>query len=181
MKYSVACLSVFLFLYTALSQAETKVYHWVDKQGKSHFSDTAPAGTEELIIENQNLVSPPPISQNQHLTNNDVNKKNNNTKKQTAINYQAEIIKPQEDMAVRSNDGTLDISVKITPEKNTDQYLQLLLDGLPIGSPQISSTIRALNVDRGTHQIQVYLQDEAGKVLTKTQIVTVHLQRAIIK
>ncbi|WP_413691972.1 hypothetical protein [Psychromonas sp. KJ10-2] len=101
--------------------------------------------------------------------------------KKEAVKYQAEIVYPQDDTAIRSNEGTLEINVKTTPEKESTQLLQLYLDGQALGSPQISPTIRALNVDRGTHQVQAHLIGEDGQVLATTQIVTVHLQRISIK
>ena len=104
----------------------------------------------------------------------------NEQEKQDVIIYQATITSPQDDSAIRSNDGTLDIHVTTTPEKQNNQKLQLFLDGKRLGTPQISPTIRALNIDRGTHQVQVHLLDEEGKLLAKTQIVTVHLQRATV-
>ncbi len=161
-------LSILLCFYATLTSAETKIYHWVDEKGKSHFADTAPPGTAEIVVENKNLVSTPQQQQ--------PNRKNN-TQKEEVIKYLAEITTPENDIAIRSNDGTLEVHVKTTPEKKSTQRLQLFLDGQSLGSPQISPTIRALNVDRGTHQIQAKLLDEANNILATTQIVTVHLQR----
>lgn len=173
-------LTLMLCCYSTLSFADTKIYRWVDSQGKTHFADTAPPGTPQITIENKNLVS------NQEPADTrlrpDANKKDTNKDKKTNVEYQAEIVYPQDDTAIRSNEGTLEINVKTTPEKESTQLLQLYLDGQALGSPQMSPTIRALNVDRGTHQVQAHLLGEDGKVLAKTQIVTIHLQRiSIIK
>ncbi|MDA7745807.1 DUF4124 domain-containing protein, partial [Psychromonas sp.] len=107
MKFSVACVSTLLFLSTSIVQAETKIYQWVDADGSTHFSDTAVPGTEQITAGNKNLVSA------------DVLKPNSTTKKQSttptqdkAISYQAEIISPQDDMAIRSNEGTIEVHVK---------------------------------------------------------------------
>lgn len=151
---------------------QAAIYHWVDKDGKTHYSDTAVPGTQEITVDNKNLVSADVLK---------VEEKNNSVtsslNKEKAIEYKAEITSPQDDMAMRNNAGTLEVHVAITPEKESTHRLQLILDGTPLGEAQISPTIRALNIDRGTHQVQVHLVDENGKVLTKTQIVTVHLQR----
>ncbi|TEW54208.1 DUF4124 domain-containing protein [Psychromonas sp. RZ22] len=177
MKFAIVCLSITLFLQAPLLHADTKIYHWVDENGNSHFSDTAVPGTEQITADNKNLVSA------EALKADSTAKKNSGSvvKAEKGIEYQAEIISPQNDMAIRSNEGTLEIHVKITPEKTNTQRLQLILDGEALGSPQISPTIRALNVDRGTHQIQVQLLGAKDKILATTQIVTVHLQRVSIK
>ena len=170
MKFSLI-LSLLLCFYTTLAPAETKIYHWVDENGRSHFADTAPPGTAEIIVENKNLVAVP--QQSRRITT-------SLERDKAMIKYQAEITSPQDDIAIRSNNGTLEVHVKTIPEKESTQRLQLFLDGQPLGSPQISPTIRALNVDRGTHQIQAKLLDEANNILATTQIVTVHLQRITV-
>lgn len=175
-------LSLLLCFYATLTIAETKVYHWVDAKGKSHFSDTAPANTSEVIIETQNLVSTPaPEVINQISESNMTGKNQSKIEPIKVIQYQADIVYPKDDTAIRSNEGSLEIYVETVPAKSGTQQLQLYLDGQPLGSPQISPTIRALNVDRGTHQLQVHLLDESGKTLAKTQIVTIHLKRFSVK
>lgn len=167
-------LVILLCFYATLTSAETKIYHWVDADGKTHFADTAPPGTAEIVVKNKNLVSTPEQQP----------KKINNTSfnKEEIIKYQAEITTPKDDVAIRSNNGTLEVHVKTTPEKKSTQRLQLFLDGQALGLPQISPTIRALNIDRGTHQIQAKLLDEGSNILATTQVVTIHLQRiSVIK
>ena len=171
MKFSLI-LPLLLCFYATLAPAETKIYHWVDENGRSHFADTAPPGTAEIIVENKNLVAVPQQQSRQITTPIEED--------EAMIKYQAEITSPQDDIAIRSNNGTLEVHVKTIPEKESTQRLQLFLDGQPLGSPQISPTIRALNVDRGTHQIQAKLLDEANNILATTQIVTVHLQRITV-
>jgi hypothetical protein len=170
-------LSLLFILYSTLTLAESKVYTWVDATGKSHFSDTAPPGTTEIVVETQNLISSPAMKKRDPNGN---TQQTINTTPQKVIKYEANIVSPQDDIAIRSNEGALEIHVETIPEKLSTQQLQLYLDGQKLGSPQISPTIRALNVDRGTHQLQVYLLDEAGQTVTTTQIVTIHLQRATI-
>lgn len=169
--FSSASLICLCIAFSSLTAATTKIYHWVDENGKSHYSDTADLGTEEIHVINENIVTsnnvqPPTMTKNTA-----------SLKDEPAIIYQADIISPEDNRPLRSNDGSINIQVKITPEKNPAHKLQLFLDGKALGKPQISSTILASNIDRGTHQIQVQLLDESGKVLARTQVVTLHLQR----
>lgn len=177
MKLSLLFVTTLLYLFSPLSSAEMKIYHWVDENGKTHFSDTAIPGTEELSMKEINLV-PVKDKQNEAI----VNELSLDTEKQpAAINYQATITSPLNDAALRNNEGTINILVAIEPEKENTHSLQLYLDGQKLGSPQISPAIRAQNIDRGTHQVQVELLDKNGKGLAKTQVVTVHLQRATLQ
>jgi hypothetical protein len=174
-------LASLFFCLSSAQSAESKIYHWVDAQGKSHFSDTASPETkaEEVNVRHQNLLLNEQTTQ-QHQMENELPLTIEGQSSKEAINYQASITSPKDDTAIRSNNGTLEIQVTTIPEKENTHKLQLFLDGKALGEPQISTTIRALNVDRGTHQAQVHLLDENGKLLTKTQIVTVHLQRATV-
>jgi len=154
-----------------------KIYRWVDKEGKIHFSDTAVPGTSEIKVKESNLLSTGTV-QGITLNQSDADNKSN---KDAPLSYQATITSPENDQALRSNNGNIDIHVSIEPAKKNKQTLQLYLDGKKLGSPQISPIIRAQNIDRGTHQVQVELLDKDGKELAKTQIVTVHLQRITTK
>ena len=174
MKYFLILLSTSLYLLSSFVNAEMKIYHWVDEDGKIHYSDTAVPGTEQLDIKEINLVKSEPEDSAQ---NDAISAQLSLNVDEDIISYQATITSPEDDKAIRSNEGTINIHVAIEPEKENTQTLQLYLDGKKLGSPQISPTIRAQNIDRGTHQVQIELIDENGKVLTKTQVVTVHLQR----
>lgn len=178
MKYLTLCLVSLIYLCSSISVlAETKIYHWVDEQGKSHFSDSAAPGTEEIQVNHQNLLPNNPAAKPKKEDQLAVI---NEQAQKMAIEYHASITSPIDDQPLRSNDGTINIQVAITPDKKNNQTLQLFLDGKALGKPQLSPTISAKNIDRGTHQVEVHLLDENGKLLTKTQIVTVHLQRATV-
>ncbi len=183
MKFAALCLTGFFYLVSPLvSASDTKIYHWVDEDGKIHFSDTAVPGTEQLSISEQSISSDK--KEKKQSTNSTVDELSLDeplAQEQENITYQATITSPEDDKALRSNDGSIDIHVITEPEKENTQKFQLYLDGKALGEPQISSTMRALNIDRGTHQVRVHLLDENGKVLAKTQVVTVHLQRATVR
>jgi len=152
---------------------EMKIYRWVDEEGKVHFSDTAIPGTVEVQLKQNNLFT----ANTTNTPEAQISFADEDNHKAT-INYHASITSPEDDQPLRSNDGTINIHVSIEPKKENEHSLQLYLDGKKLGSPQLSPTFRALNINRGTHQVQVELLDENGKQLAQTQIITVHLLRA---
>lgn len=179
MRNWILLFTTLIFIFSSTVTAESKIYHWIDKKGENHFSDTAAPETnpQEINIRNQNLLINPHKNEIQ----------NKETEIQLAppsnlhsISYKADITSPSEGVTIHSNEGTINIQVSITPEKKIDDTLQLYLDGKKIGEPQLTSTMRALNIDRGTHQLQVFILDKAGNLLTKTQIVTVYMQKTKI-
>ena len=56
-------------------------------------------------------------------------------------------------------------------------YAGALMDGAPMGPPNRSGTFPLANVDRGTHQLQVRIVNDAGEVLLNGQPSVFHLQR----
>lgn len=176
MKSLIFLFSLLFYLFSPVAiTAEMKIYHWIDENGKAHFSDTAIPGTQEIQVKNNNLL--PAEEVNMEQIDSIANQLSLPQQDDVEVSYQATIISPEDDKPLHSNEGTIEIHVETEPAKKNTHKLQLYLDGKKLGSPQISSTMRALNIDRGTHQVQVELLDEKNKVLAKTQVVTVHLQR----
>ena len=176
------CSSLLCFFVSTHSlAAQTKIYHWVDENGKTHFSDTALPGTGQIEVRNENILSTNIETTTNKADENAPLASQDDENNEATIEYQASIVSPEDDTALRSNDGSINIHVTTNPVKENTHKLQLFLDGKALGSPQISPTIRAQNIDRGTHQVQVQLLDENGNILALTQIVTVHLQRATAK
>ena len=181
MEQFAVCLASLILFFSSTVTAESTIYHWVDAQGKNHFSDTVDSSEnsekvnirEHNIFENSRKNAQPEGS----LT---LERLPNIKEKKQAITYQATITSPTDKESIRSNNGTLNIQVSTVPEKENTQKLQLIMDGKKLGAPQISTTIGALNIDRGTHQIQVQLLAEDGSILAKTQIVTIYLQRITV-
>lgn len=175
MKNSIFGLAALIILLSSINTfADSKIYYWVDADGNTHYADTATPGTEEIQVSNKNVVSLSNIMQ--EGTTEEIGSVAEAVQ-ESIIKYRATITSPSDDSAVHSNDGVINIQVETVPEKKSLHKLQLVLDGRPLGSPQISTTIRTSNIDRGTHQIQVQLLDEKGNILALTQVVTVHLQR----
>lgn len=167
----------YLLFFSALlcsitNASEMKIYSWVDDMGKVHFSDTAIPGTQEVKLKNSNLLI------TDKNTSTVVETLPVTTEDEMIISYKATISSPEDDQALRSNDGTINIHVSIEPKKENTQTLQLYLDGKKFGEPHISQIIEILNIDRGTHLMQVELLNDNGEILATTPTVTVHLLRA---
>lgn len=172
MKFSLLFLSLLFSSFFSLTHAsDLKIYRWIDDNGNVHFSDTSTPGTEEFEAKDYTLLT------SKEATTESQPAIIENDNQEIEVRYTATILSPSDDKAVRSNDGTINVNVSIEPKKDNDQTLQLYLDGKKLGEPHVSTTIRARNIDRGTHQLQVKLLDKDGKQLAKTQIVTVHLLR----
>lgn len=175
MKLIIFLYSIIIYLLSSFMVAESKIYTWVDENGKSYFSDNDLPGTKEVVLKEINLVSnnqkvqeaPIPSKKTSPVIE---NKKN--------IIYQMSISSPENNVAIRANNGNFSVNVAISPALEDNHKIQLYIDNLKFGEPQSLTAILAENVDRGSHTIQVFLIDSKEVVRAKTNIITVHVQRA---
>lgn len=175
MKLITFVYSLIIYLFSGFIIVESKIYTWVDENGKSHFSDNAHPGTKVVVLKEVNLVSDDrEIKQKLTLPQKTLEA----PEKKKDILYQVSISSPQNDVAIRANNGRFSVNVVISPVLEEDHKIQLYIDNIKFGEPQSSTTILAENVDRGSHQIQVFLIDKKGTVRAKTKMITVHIQRA---
>lgn len=174
MKFSLLLYTGMIYISSSLFLVESKVFTWVDKNGKTHFSDNAQPGTKEVVLKETNL-----ISDGRKIKKKQGSPKNNQAvvEKKKNILYQVSISNLQNEPTVRANNGSFPVNVEISPELEEDHKFQLYIDNVKVGEPQVSTTILAENVNRGTHQIQVFLIDKKETVVAKTKIITVHIQR----
>lgn len=89
------------------------------------------------------------------------------------------IVSPENDATVRNNTGTLSISFAIKPALNTEQghYFSLMMDGKTVQDKLASTSVSLNNVDRGTHNLLIYVKNKKGKTLRKSKPVTVYIHR----
>lgn len=177
MKFVTIAYSTIIYLSSGLLFTESKIYTWVDKNGHSHFSDHAAPGTQEVKLKEVNTLSE---NKAQNKKEEPVQTPPIKEEQKKAILYQVKITSPENDTAIRANDGNVAINVDITPQAKDKIKLQLYVDGVKSGAAQSETTLTAKNMDRGTHQFQVFLLDEKETLLAKTKIISVHVQKVSI-
>ena len=94
--------------------------------------------------------------------------------------YNARITEPNEHAAIRSNAGSLNLTIAIEPVLSPGHTAQLLMDGTAIQTISGSSTIRLDNLDRGTHQFQIRINGADGKTILKGPSTVINLLRSSI-
>ena len=87
------------------------------------------------------------------------------------------IVSPVDDSAVRGNAGRLTVLARVDPPLRRGHRLRLLLDGIAQGVADRASTFEVENIDRGTHNLQLQVIDDAGRVLFTGTASTFHLLR----
>lgn len=149
------------------------IYKWQDGQGNVHFSDKAHKGAKSITLPKLQTYTPEKIPEKTGAFN-PVAKK-----PMTLLShYQAlSIVQPKHDQAIRSNNGSLTIKVRTTPAMQTEDLLEVYLDGTRQGEPAHTLVVNVQNIDRGTHKLKAQIVDGKGNVLVESNDVTFHLLR----
>lgn len=157
MVYRILILTLFI---TGIAQAG--VYKYINKQGKVSYSDTPVDGAEKVVV-------PPVITYQatKPITDAPTEDKAN---EQQQVGYQRlEIIWPEEQGTVRSNQGIVAVEYLIEPALQTGHRLELMVDG------QTQDELVLQGLDRGQHQLQLKVLDAETTVLLTSQSVVFYL------
>ncbi|KPW77103.1 hypothetical protein ALQ64_01446 [Pseudomonas cannabina] len=174
MRQSLICLLLLISL-----PAMAQIYKYTDANGNTAFSNQPPNGTKTEVIEL------PPL-----------NSIETQTPSRTAVNSAPPSAPPQApaqsqpqtaydvleltdlptDEALRANNGTFIIGVKVQPRLQQNHRLQLLLDGNLYGQPSNLPRFQVVNIDRGEHSFAVVVKD-GERIIQQSETITLTVQR----
>lgn len=157
------------------SIAHAAVYKWVDKDGKTHFSDKPIESAEVVTFKsnttNQITVQPPYALNLEQSSDDD---------QQTVPDYKLTITSPSEEQTLRDDNGDLTIIGAIEPELKPDHVVILSINGEISGQAQSSAIFYLKNVDRGEHKLVMRVLDKSGKQLAISPTRTIFLHRTSV-
>ncbi|MCQ9424385.1 DUF4124 domain-containing protein [Pseudomonas sp. LJDD11] len=168
MRHSLVCLLLLVCL-----PAMAQIYKYTDANGNTAYSNQPPDGARAEPVELKPLnsieprpaaapASPAPATQSAPAP----------------VAYeQLELTDLPNDAALRANDGTFSIGVRIKPRLQPDHRLQLLVDGKPYGQPTNVPRLQVVNIDRGEHSFAVLVHD-ARRIIQQSPTVTLTVLRA---
>ena len=165
--------SVFLVALMAThSTAQADIYKSVNDQGVIEYSDQPREGAEKIKVKNPQSISLPKGSDVFTSSNSDTD-----ANIDSGATYQSIVItQPANDSSFNSGNGQVSISSETVPALQENHAIQLVMDGTPYNSNKNGSFSLA-NVDRGEHQLQVNVVNEAGETIIGSAITTFTLHR----
>ncbi len=158
-----------LLLVVASLPAVAGVYRWVDPTGQVHYSDQPGQGAEEVKLREPTVYTPQPI----HNPGSTPASKPVDTPTYKSM----AIAMPENDEAIRSNEGLVDVSLLLEPALAKGHRIRIYLDGQPASGELTTTQITLQNVDRGTHTLQASVVDAQGNEVIRSPSVTFHLLR----
>lgn len=164
--------------------ALAQIYTWKDADGNTIYSDRPHPGAETIELRPTNTVEPPAnpqSSQNDNMASGDGDEQQDSGRSYRSL----EIASPANDEAIRSNEGTLSLTVNTDPPLSSGHLMRVVMDGelreeAVAGNGQATQTLNLSNIDRGSHTIAAVVYDARGNVVQSTPAITVHLQRTSV-
>ncbi|RMV42874.1 hypothetical protein ALP10_00448 [Pseudomonas syringae pv. helianthi] len=176
MRQSLICLLLMISL-PALAQ----IYKYTDANGNTAFSNQPPDGTRTEVVELPPLNSIETQAPARPVVNSPPQsapaqpQPQPQPQPQTAYDV-LELTDLPTDEALRANNGTFIIGVKIQPRLQQDHRLQLLLDGNLYGQPSNLPRFQVVNIDRGEHSFAVVVKD-GERIIQQSETITLTVQR----
>ncbi len=148
--------------------AIAQIYKHVDENGNVTFTDQPPADAKPVEIGPTNTTAPPSRGLYPEAPSAPPTSKKS---------YSVSISSPVNDTIIPRGPGNFSVSALVSPGLSSGDKLQLLMDGVPEGSPQGHSSWALTNVYRGTHILEVAVVSAKGKELAKSEGITVYVFR----
>lgn len=179
MKYSAHLLVIALLLPGAVT-GESKIYKSRDANGNVVFTDVPPINDgrvdEPVVLKETNTWEGPGTDKKAGRAPWIVEENGDEASVAFVPYATLTIVDPDNDAAVRANNGQITVTVSLLPPLSGEHQLRLLMDGKPVG--QTSGTIFSIeNIDRGTHSLLLEVVDAAGESLQQSSVTTFHMQR----
>jgi hypothetical protein len=166
MRYFLLLISL-IFCFGALAQE--KVYKKVNPDGSVEYSDQPIQGSEIMNVPKGSTFTMPETPASTPAPASPA--------EETSVKYDSlEITQPENDKAIRSNNGTLTALARVMPPLAPDNRFRWKMDGnivQDVNAPEL----RLNNVDRGSHTLQAEIVDANGKVIIASDSVTFHMMR----
>lgn len=166
-----------LSLVLLAAEVNAQIYKYRDANGNMVFSDRKPAGAESEVVEEVSLPSTNAAPATETRTPAAPSK----SATEAVPDYATTIISPANDSTIPMGPGNFTVSVAISPALAATERLQLLVDGSPAGAPQRSSGWELQNVYRGKHTLEVQRLDQQGKIVDRSEPVTVFVLRPSVR
>ena len=158
-----------LLLLAASVQAE--VYKTITPDGEVIYSDVRTGDAKQMNVPRAQTYTPPPMPAPALLPV--------TTEVEPDIYNSFVVDSPLDQQTIRDNLGNVELLVTLEPGliARDGHRIEYYLDGEPNGRRTVDTRKTFVNVDRGEHQLSAAVVDKRGKVIIRTEPVTVFMHR----
>jgi FlaG/FlaF family flagellin (archaellin) len=161
-----------LIFFISLPLCAGEVYKWTNAEGEVIYSDTYQEGAERIRVIGSKQPSAGAESQEQGDAQ---------ANTQDEAGYERlEIVQPENDATVRSNEGKVSVKLALTPTLGEGHSVKISIDGKELPGDVRSTQFTLNNLNRGTHSLATRIVDADGNVVISSNSVSFHLRQASI-
>lgn len=160
-------------------QSSSRIYRSVDEDGNVVFSDQPPRPgqqAEPVEVQSENTFTPPPGTDSAGATGAQQPEAAAAEDEAAPAYRSLRVASPADDEGLRDNAGNVTVTAALEPALAPGHSLQVYLDGQLRQTTQ-GPAAQLLNVDRGTHTLELRIVDAAGNTLISSSPSVFHLQR----
>ena len=164
-----------LIFFVSLPLFARDVYKWTNDEGVVIYSDTYREGAERIRVSDSK--SSPASSTPAEKTAGSAG--GEQTDAAEAAGYESlEIVQPENDATIRSNEGTVAVGLALTPALAEGHSVKILLDGNEMPGEVKATQFSLTNLNRGTHTLETRVVDAEGAVVITSNSINFHLRQA---
>ena len=173
-------LLTFLFALVAFtSAADEGLYKGLEEEGNIIYSDKhfyeAKPYDEATKVDPPSLtvVEPPKVTPKEETVE---------VEKTAEFKYSSfKILSPTDGQLIWNAPG-LTVKLQLKPDLNIEEghTIWLLMDGKPLVKNSRSLSLQIGRSDRGEHQVQALIRNKKGKIVKRSQSVTIHMKYTVI-
>ena len=173
----------------SLSVAHAEVYRWVDATGRVVYGDNPPKKSGAKAVDLPTLTiadgyAPKVTAPEPAVTSSpapaEAAPASGGVPPEAAEEATAysefKITSPTADETVRSNTGSVDVSVALTPSLKSGDGIVWYVDSKQAGSG-VTPTVTLNDLTVGTHRVFAVLNDAAGNIIQNTETITFNMLR----
>lgn len=152
------------------------VYKWVDENGVTHYSDQPHENASKVELKTLQTYSAPKTAAGP------AQPVHNPLPQPVGPTYQSCAISEPTNDQVYMNTSTVTAGVSVQPAIRPGDTAVVTLDGQRVpGVPANGGQFTISPVDRGTHSIQMVVQDPSGKAICSSPAVTFHVRQPSVQ
>ena len=146
------------------------VYKWVDEKGVTHYSDQPHPAAETVELKSAQTYS------NGDAPATATSSASASSPNPGAAYATCELYRPENDEVFLNTDAVT-AKVRLQPQLLPGNRVAIGLDGKRQTNQPTSGTDFTLTVERGTHTVVAVIEDETGKELCRSGVVTFHVRQ----
>ncbi len=184
---------IFTFMLIFFTSAIGEIYSWKDKNGRTVYGDDPPENIAAETFTPKPLMIVPgyknPVEDEKDATEEDTDKLDDDAETEEETDDKKEetdeppyatfkITYPTKDDVIRANDGSIFISLKLSPALAASDSVYVYVNGKKVVENSKSLSVQLEQLDRGKHSIFAVVRNDNGDVLINSNTVTFSVLRS---